>query len=181
MIEREVSVEREMCDQECEGELRSEISSLESQLNVYKPLLLALVTTMVCISVWLLVLTLTGKRRHKLRRLLRRDQFITELDTEHSAGSSQEMESEAGEEERGSVTSSTKAGQSVPSVASVGAPRSTKISLPARMTDLYQTYPGDSEGMVVAQPPEIILTRPSISETTQDTADESKSEREIKS
>ena len=161
-----------MCDSECEGELRSEISSLESQLNVYKPLLLALVNTMVCISVWLLVLTLTGKRKDKLRRLLRRDQFITELDTE--AGSSQEVESEAGEERTSGVAS-------VASVPSVGPPRSNKISLPARMTDLYQTYPGDSEGMVVAQPPEIILTRPSISETTPDTADESKTEREITS
>ena len=149
------------CDPECEGELRSEISSLASQLNVYKPLLLALVTTMLSISVWLLVLTLTGKRRDKLRRLLRRDQFITELDTDQSAVTSQEVDSEAGEEERNSVTS-------VPSVVSVSAPRSTKISLPARMSDLYQTWPGDSEGMVVAQvaqhTPEIILTRPSVSE-----------------
>ena len=160
------------CDSECEGDLRSEISSLESQLNVYKPLLLALVTTMLCISVWLLVLTLTGKRRDKLRRLLRRDQFITELDTE--AGSSQEVESEAGDEKRSNSSSVT----SVPSVPSMSAPRSTKISLPARMTDLYQTYPGDSEGMVVAQTPEIILTRPSVSEQAQDTGDESKSERE---
>ena len=31
------------------------------------------------------------------------------------------------------------------------------------MTDLYQSYPEDKEGMVVAQTPEIILTRPSIS------------------
>ena len=159
-----------MCDPECEGELRSEISSLESQLNVYKPLLLALVTTMLCISVWLLVLTLTGKRRDKLRRLLRRDQFITELDTE--AGSSQEVESEVGEERTSGVAS-------VVSVPSVGPPRSNKISLPARMTDLYQTYPGDSEGMVEAQTPEIVLTRPSISEPTPDTADESKTEKEI--
>ena len=49
---------------------------------MYKPLFLALVTTLVCISVWLLVLTLTGKRRDKLRRLLRREMFITELETE---------------------------------------------------------------------------------------------------
>ena len=163
-----------MCDPECEGDLRSEISSLESQLNVYKPLLLALVTTMLCISVWLLVLTLTGKRKDKLRRLLRRDQFITELDTE--AGSSQEVESEAGEERTSGVAP-------VASVPSVGPTRSTKISLPARMTDLYQTYPGDSEGMVEAQTPEIVLTRPSISEqnseATPEPADESKSEKEI--
>ena len=57
--------------------------------------------------------------------------------------------------------------------------RSTKISLPARMTDLYQTYPGDSEGMVVAQTPEIVLTRPSISSAAPDTADEKQSEREM--
>ena len=59
-----------------------QISHLKSQLNVYKPLLLALVTTLVCIAVWLMVLTLTGKRRDKLRRLLRRDRFITEMGTE---------------------------------------------------------------------------------------------------
>ena len=59
-----------------------QISNLKSQLNVYKPLLLALVTTLVCIAIWLLVLTLTGKRRDKLRRLLRRDMFITEMGTE---------------------------------------------------------------------------------------------------
>ena len=48
----------------------------------------------------------------------------------------------------------------------IGVPvRSGKISLPARMTDLYQSYPGDKEGMVIAdsvQLPEIVLTRPSI-------------------
>ena len=45
-----------------------------------------------------------------------------------------------------------------------GVKRSGKISLPARMSDLYQTYPGDREGMVVAETdvPEIVLTRPSV-------------------
>ena len=173
-----------MCDLECEGELRSEISSLASQLNVYKPLLLALVTTMLCISVWLLVLTLTGKRRDKLRRLLRRDQFISELDTEQqSGGSSQEVESAMAAEERSNVTNTVAAmaAPSGPATSATNNPtRSTKISLPARMTDLYQTYPGDSEGMVVvAQRPEIVLTRPSISSAAPDTADERKSEKEI--
>ena len=51
------------------------------------------------------------------------------------------------------------------SVSVPAAGRSTKISLPARMTDLYQTYPEDREGMVVAEAPEIVLTRPSISST----------------
>ena len=31
------------------------------------------------------------------------------------------------------------------------------------MTDLYQTYPEDQEGMVVPETPEIVLTRPSVS------------------
>ena len=171
-----------MCDPECEGALRSEISSLASQLNVYKPLLLALVTTMLCISVWLLVLTLTGKRKDKLRRLLRRDQFISELDTEQqSGGSSQEVESAVAGEERSQVTN-TVAATTTATTATNNPTRSTKISLPARMTDLYQTYPGDSEGMVVAQlaqTPEIVLTRPSISSAAPDTADERKSEKDI--
>ena len=171
-----------MCDPACEGELRSEISSLANQLNVYKPLLLALVTTMFCISVWLLALTLTGKRRDKLRRLLRRDRFISELES----GSSQEVDSQGDSragEERSDVTSTTVVAMAAPPVPPVTSTtstlRSTKISLPARMTDLYQTYPGDSEGMVVAQTPEIVLTRPSISSAAPDTADEKQSEREM--
>ena len=48
-----------------------QIFSLSRQLSVYKPVLLSLVTALVCISAWLAVLTLTGKRRDKLRRLLR--------------------------------------------------------------------------------------------------------------
>ena len=39
---------------------------------------------MVCIALWMLVLTMTGKRRDKLRRLLRRDRFLSEVETEES-------------------------------------------------------------------------------------------------
>ena len=40
--------------------------------------------------------------------------------------------------------------------------RSGKISLPARMTDLYQSYPDDADGITIPSVPEIVLTRPSI-------------------
>ena len=43
-----------------------------------------------------------------------------------------------------------------------------KISLPAKMSDLYQSYPGDTEGMVRVQGlavPQIVFTRPSITST----------------
>ena len=40
--------------------------------------------------------------------------------------------------------------------------RSGKISLPARMTDLYQSYPDDVDGITIPSVPEIVLTRPSI-------------------
>ena len=95
-----------------------------------------------------------GKRKEKLKRLLRRDQFISEVEA-GSSDSSQDVGSMASEELQ--VTNNEVMEADRPA-----AKRSGKISLPARMSDLYQTYPGDREGMVVAHVPEITLTRPSV-------------------
>ena len=129
---------------------------------MYKPVLLSLTTVLVCIAVWLTVLTLTGKRRDKIRRLLRREQFVTEVEAR--------VQEDTSSQDVDSVASSVNEMEEVDSVGTeankIGVPvRSGKISLPARMTDLYQSYPGDKEGMVIAdsvQLPEIVLTRPSI-------------------
>lgn len=135
---------------------------------MYKPVLLSLTTVLVCIAVWLTVLTLTGKRRDKIRRLLRREQFVTEVEARgHEDTSSQDVDS---------VASSVNEMEEVDSVGTeaskIGVPvRSGKISLPARMTDLYQSYPGDKEGMVIPETvhlPEIVLTRPSIASLSAD-------------
>ena len=63
---------------------------------MYKPVLLSLTTVLVCIAVWLTVLTLTGKRRDKIRRLLRREQFVTEVEARGQEDtSSQDVDSVA--------------------------------------------------------------------------------------
>lgn len=104
---------------------------------------------------------LLGKRKEKLKRLLRRDQFVSEVEAGDS-DSSQDVGSMTSDDLQ--VTNNeTMEADRPPS--SSQAKRSGKISLPARMSDLYQTYPGDKEGMVVAQVaqvPEITLTRPSV-------------------
>lgn len=142
---------------------------------MYKPVLLSLTTVLVCIAVWLTVLTLTGKRRDKIRRLLRREQFVTEVEARgHEDTSSQDVDSVASSvnemEVVGTETSKVRSGKI--SLQEVGGPmRSGKISLPARMTDLYQSYPGDKEGMVIPETvhlPEIVLTRPSIASLSAD-------------
>merc|ERR1719192_796042 len=142
------------CDDTCVTDLREQIFSLSRQLSVYKPVLLSLVTALVCISAWLAVLTLTGKRRDKLRRLLRRDQFVSELeagDQGTDGASSQDVGSVAASVE--DVSELAPAQQ--PRRGSQLSQRSGKISLPAKISDLYQPSPGDGEGMVQVPAPAI--------------------------
>merc|ERR1711983_339602 len=136
-----MGIQEIMCDQVCVDDLRNQIYSLTEQLNVYEPVLLSLTTVLVCIAVWLTVLTLTGKRRDKIRRLLSREQFVTEVEARGQEDtSSQDVDSVAS-----SVNEMEVVGTETRKV------RSGKISLPARMTDLYQSYPGDTEGMVIPE------------------------------
>ena len=60
---------------------------LNLELSIYKPLLLCLVTGLACIALWLAVLVLTGKRRDKIRRLMRRERFADEGELQTEASS----------------------------------------------------------------------------------------------
>ena len=62
-----------------------QINSLKDELNIYKPMLLSLATMLVCLTLWLGILALTGKRKDKIRRLLRRDQFVTEKEEDNAS------------------------------------------------------------------------------------------------
>merc|ERR1712198_490350 len=141
------------CDSDCVDTYQNQIRDLEWELGIYKPVLLALTTALVCIAIWLTVLTFTGKRRDKIRRLLRREQFVSEIDDT----SSQDVGSICSVDKIEPDTKQRSKSVSVPTPV-----RSGKISLPARMTDLYQSYPDDADGITIPSVPEIVLTRPSI-------------------
>jgi len=159
---------------ECEADqLREEVARLAQQvldlnkeLSVYKPTLLSLAFLFACIALWLAVLLTTGKRRDKIRRLMRRERFADEAaDVESTEAGSQDSdfsnrENETGEGKKALPPSLVfepppVEGQQQQQEAS----RMPKTSLPARMSDLYQSYPEDTEEMVTV--PDIVFTRAS--------------------
>jgi len=164
--------------EDCEAEqLREEIARLAQQvldlskeLSVYKPTLLSLAFLFLSIALWLAVLLTTGKRRDKIRRLMRRERFADETaDVESTQAGSQDSVFSHGENEREEADKRV----SPPSLVFEPPPeeggqqhqqqegvRLPKTSLPARMSDLYQSYPEDTEEMVM-EVPDIVFTRAS--------------------
>jgi len=145
--------------------LAQQVLDLSKELSVYKPTLLSLAFLFACIGLWLAVLLATGKRRDKIRRLMRRERFANEAaDVESTEAGSQDSVFSHGEDETGEGKKALP-----PSLVFEPPPeeegqqqeaaRMPKMSLPARMSDLYQSYPEDTEEMVAV--PDIVFTRAS--------------------
>jgi len=144
--------------------LAQQVLDLNKELSVYKPTLLSLAFLFICIALWLAILLTTGKRRDKIRRLMRREKFANEAADVESTEADKDSVLSLGQNEN-----ETSKDRAVPPTVVFEPPveegqqkeeaRVPKMSLPARMSDLYQSYPDDAEEMTTV--PDIVFTRAS--------------------